>query len=426
MSGWIGWLLIVANVASSLARLEMHCFHECYIYNFKSRGDTFAFQHIADYAHVVNMNNVRMKRVHQRILEQLPPFVDTVKIARSGKLKWISVPQSLRSLEIKFTGLRRIDIAPNSSLNTLNIIGSDLVKVPLAFKNAPMLKLLGLYSCKFNAIDLATFCDYPNLSELFLESNQIRYVVNTSKRNCSIYKALTTLTLTGNMLTTVNMELFNVFVNMVVLSLNQNRITTLSGRLVHPTMGIFSVYKNMLEHVDLCGWDVPSMKNVFLAANRLTTLPECINNWTSVSKLQLSCNQMVKFSIESVAGMNNLESIVLECNKLTEIMLNSVHFPPNLSLLRIGRNYLTSLDLSFIPVRSLQVSVEYNLISSFDASNTSPNVTRLYMVGNQIDCTWESRLEQLYGECTRNDSITLFHKQSLTMCGNGTNKIIYV
>ncbi|XP_041777224.1 leucine-rich repeat protein soc-2 homolog isoform X2 [Anopheles merus] len=417
MFRWIVWSLIVANTASSPAKLGMYCFHECYIYNFQSKGDIFAFQHISTNFHVLNLQNVLMKRVRQWILERLPPSVDTLKIGNSNKLKWISVPQALRYLHVRYSGLRRIDIAANSSLSILHIFSSDkLMKVPPAIKNAPKLEYLRLRECGLRMIDLATFCNHAYLSELRLDSNKIRYIVNTAKSNCSFYNSFTRLVMSRNMLTTVNVELFNVFANLRTLNLKMNRITSLSGRLVARYLDQFGVDRNKLEQVDLCGWDVPSMETVVFASNDLTTLPECLNNWTSVSQLLLQHNKLTNFSIESVAGWNNLTSLTLSCNKLTDIVLSSVHFPKNLASLEINQNYLTTLDLSFVPVRSLRVSVNFNLISSFDVNNISPNVTRLSMMGNPVDCSRETELEQLYGECIRHDAFTLEHNQQAKIC----------
>ena len=128
------------------------------------------------------------------------------------------------------------------------------------------------------------FVSHSYLKLLDFENNNIRYIGNTSKKNCIFYNALTELILSTNMLTTVDMELFNVFVSLRQVDLQRNRITTLSGRLVHRSLEILAMNKNKLGHVDLCGWDVPSMKKVSFASNNLTTLPQCITNWTSVSK----------------------------------------------------------------------------------------------------------------------------------------------
>ena len=416
-------LLVVTNVASSFTEFEMSCNSECYIFNFKSKGDTFALRHIPAHVRVLNMNNVRMKHVDRWTLEQLPPFVHTVKIANSKKLQQVSVSKALIVVHVKNSNLKRVDIAANSALGELAVSKNELMKIPLDIQNAPHLSSLKVQETKLSEIDLAVFCDHYNLTELIFDSNKIRYVVNTSKRNCSFYNALIKITLFKNMLTTVNMELFNVFVNLKQVDLQMNRITTLSGRLSHHSLEVLAMSMNKLGHVELCDWDVPSMKTVSFSANHLTRLPECITNWTNITKLYFSFNEFTNFSIESVATMNNLEYIELKCNKLTEIMLNSVHFPPSLNNLAIGKNYLTSLNLSYIPVEWLQVSVEYNLIANFDTNNRPPNVRRLIMTGNPIDCSWLTRLEQLYGECIVNGLSVLLRDEEINQCGNSIYRI---
>ena len=278
------------------------------------------------------------------------------------------------------------------------------------------LEMLEIRDCKLSEIDLATFCDYSSLITLNLQRNMIRYVVNTSTRKCRVYDTLYKLQLQSNMITALNIELFNIFINLKVLNLHNNSISSLSGRMSQNTLETLSLSKNKLEHVDLCGWYVPSMDRVSFASNLLTKVPECINILTRVSMLFLNDNKITNFNIGSIAGLNNLTWLDLQCNQLTEVMLNSAHFPSNLELLDIQRNNLTSLDMSFIPVRSLVVNVDYNLISSVNVSRSSPNISKLLMWGNPIDCSWSTRLEQLYGECYRNDSFFLLHDVNVRMC----------
>uniref|UniRef100_A0A182JZK8 Leucine rich immune protein (Coil-less) n=1 Tax=Anopheles christyi TaxID=43041 RepID=A0A182JZK8_9DIPT len=212
------------------------------------------------------------------------------------------------------------------------------------------------------------------------------------------------------------MELFNVFTNLISLNLQNNRITTLAGRLGHNALATLLMGGNNFAHVDLCGWYVPSAQLVSFALNQLSTVPECINNWTSISALSLNHNQFARFSIEKLSGMNNLKYLFLQCNKLTEVMLNSVHFPPNLEYLNMDLNNLTALDLSFIPVRTLAIEARLNVISSFNLNNSSHNVTRLEMEGNPMDCTWRTPLEQLYGECEINAAKYQYVDYNIKQC----------
>ncbi|EAL38914.3 AGAP011649-PA, partial [Anopheles gambiae str. PEST] len=252
------------------------------------------------------------------ILEQLPTFIVELSIHSSDRLKRISVPKAINVIHIIESGLRRIDIFEGSSLTKLNVYDCDMTRLPRSIRNAPNLKNFRIDKCKLSNIDLATFCDYPYLRDLRLNGNKIRYVVNTSKRNCSIYSSVTLLELGNNMLTTVNMELFNAFTKLKALSLYNNKIVSITGQLALDSLSNLLMGGNRLEHLDLCGWYVPSMESVLLSLNRFTKIPECLNHWKSVSSLMLNHNQFTSFSIDKLAGMSNLTNLYLQCNKLTE------------------------------------------------------------------------------------------------------------
>ncbi|XP_061510828.1 protein phosphatase 1 regulatory subunit pprA-like [Anopheles gambiae] len=405
MVQWTVWLLLIVVNAASISdkSLRMSCPNLCFLFNFQKKGDTFAFQQISNTSQNLYMQNVLMKRLDLSILEQLPAFIVELSIHSSDRLKRISVPKAINVIHIIESGLRRIDIFEGSSLTKLNVYDCDMTRLPRSIRNAPNLKLFRIDKCKLSNIDLATFCDYPYLRDLRLNGNKIRYVVNTSKRNCSIYSSVTLLELGNNMLTTVNMELFNAFTKLKALSLYNNKIVSITGQLALDSLSNLLMGGNRLEHLDLCGWYVPSMESVLLSLNRFTKIPECLNHWKSVSSLMLNHNQFTSFSIDKLAGMSNLTNLYLQCNKLTEIELNSVFFPPNLKKLIVDNNNLTLLDLSFILAQDLVVQASNNFISSFNQENSSLNVTSLTMEGNPIDCSWATPLERLYGECVRNE-----------------------
>uniref|UniRef100_A0A240PM33 Leucine rich immune protein (Coil-less) n=1 Tax=Anopheles epiroticus TaxID=199890 RepID=A0A240PM33_9DIPT len=386
--------------------LRMQCYHECYIYDFQSADDTYAFHYIPNDTSAVFMENVLLKVMNHSILDQLPTAVNVLRIEYSVALKWISVPQNLYAVEIIGTSLERIDFKANSAVKMLQIQVCDLVKVPPAMENAENLIVLEILRCKLLDLDMASFCENPFLRYINLKDNRIRYVVNTSKKHCGMYNTLTHFLLQGNRLTTVNMEQWNVFVKLDTLSLVQNRITSISGQLVQHKLQTLSLHMNRLKHISTCGWYVPSLKKVDFSRNQLTVLPECINNLTSVRKLSLGYNRLANFSIESVAGMSNMTELGLACNGLTAILLNSVLFPPKLAKLDVTKNYLTSLDLTFVPVKALEVHAFSNLISSFDVNGTSPNVSHAYMLANPFCCSWEMPFEWEHVECSCSHTIT--------------------
>uniref|UniRef100_A0A182KDJ7 Leucine rich immune protein (Coil-less) n=1 Tax=Anopheles christyi TaxID=43041 RepID=A0A182KDJ7_9DIPT len=287
----------------------MFCNQECFIEDFELDDSAYAFKHIPSNVKTLLMLNVLIKHMDLLVLEKLPRSVDTLHIQLSYALKWISIPRTLRWVTVVNSKLRRIDIAANSLMNYLDISSSDVVKVPLTIQNARKLSYLRISSSKLSAIDFATFCDHTAMKELLLDDNKIRVIANSANRYCGIYDSLISLVLSQNKLTAVNMELFNVFVKLNVLSLQSSSITSISGHLALETLSDLWMDGNGLEQLDLCGWNVPSLSNLALAANLLTLVPECINNLTNVHTLTLSSNRIFYFTIESVAKMSSLRTL---------------------------------------------------------------------------------------------------------------------
>uniref|UniRef100_A0A182PN35 Leucine rich immune protein (Coil-less) n=1 Tax=Anopheles epiroticus TaxID=199890 RepID=A0A182PN35_9DIPT len=290
----MGGTLIVSNSVHCIVGLEFYCFRECCVDNLKSQDDAFTFNHIPNDMRVLRLTKVLIKHIDQPILEKIPPFIHTLKIENSQRLKRVSVPTGLSALKITRTGLRRVDIAANSFLSSLEIYKCDLMKVPQVILNAQMIQHLDISSCKLRALNMAQFCDNSHLESLVFDNNNIRFLVDTSNKRCSLYDSLKLLVLSSNKLTTINMELFNVFIKLNRLQLHINRITSISGRLNHSNLTILSIGENQLQHVDLCDWNVPAMEVVTFTLNYLTMVPKCIGNWTSVKELRLSHNKFTR------------------------------------------------------------------------------------------------------------------------------------
>uniref|UniRef100_A0A182KHJ7 Leucine rich immune protein (Coil-less) n=1 Tax=Anopheles christyi TaxID=43041 RepID=A0A182KHJ7_9DIPT len=422
MRCWILRLLVILSTANRMGTMRLQCSKEfCYLYDVSSQEDTFAYQYIPKDVDILTVENVMMEHVDHSILDGVPSFIDNLIIQNSYTLRWISVPQAVGNLLIVTSNLRRIDIEANSSMTYLGVSLCDLVKVPDALQNARQLEWLHITSCKLQGLNLASLCDNAHLGTLNLMGNKIRYVVNTSTRYCGMYDTLASITLSENLLTTVNMELFGVLVKMDTLYLHNNRIRALAGELIHSTVIELRMDGNKLMDLDLCGWCVPSLTRILLDRNNLTFIPECLNMLTNVSLFTMRSNQLSNFSIESVAGMNNLRHLDLSCNKLTMVSLQTVNFPANLELLNVDYNNLTALDLFFIPVKvALQVRVSFNLISNFDVSVASRNVTQLTMYDNLIVCEWNTPLVRERNRCNKTEgNVLLVHNARLrSVCRN--------
>uniref|UniRef100_A0A8W7Q4N7 Uncharacterized protein n=1 Tax=Anopheles coluzzii TaxID=1518534 RepID=A0A8W7Q4N7_ANOCL len=406
-------MLFLLGTANRMGSMRLQCSKQyCYLYDLTTSEDTFTYQYIPQHVEVLCIENTVMEHIDHAILEGVPSTIQEVIVTNSFALRWISVPRAVKSMMITSTNLRRMDIEANSSLSYLAVSVCDLVKVPDSIKHARGLGWLYITSCKLQGLNMASLCDNVRLGVLSLMRNKIRYVVNTSTRHCGVYDALASVTLSENLLTTVSMELFNVLVRMDGLYLQNNRIRTLAGQLIHGALAELRMDGNKLSSVDLCGWTVPSLASLMLDRNNLTAVPLCVNNFTNTSLLTMRSNRLSNFTIESVAGMSSLRKLDLSCNTLKTVMLSTAHFPADLEMLNIDYNNLEALDLSFVPVRSLEVHVSYNLISSFDACGASRNVSQLLMYDNLIVCAWHTSSVRERDRCNKTDgSVRRLHNE---------------
>ena len=104
--------------------------------NFKTKEDSFAFQNISNISNIFTFQNVLLKHMDYSILEKLPSFIDILVIFNAKKLQWLDIPPALSMVKIQISSLRRIDIAANSSISFLTILGSNLSSVPITLQSA--------------------------------------------------------------------------------------------------------------------------------------------------------------------------------------------------------------------------------------------------------------------------------------------------
>ncbi|KFB53840.1 AGAP005668-PA-like protein [Anopheles sinensis] len=215
----------------------------------------------------------------------------------------------------------------------------------------------------------------------------------------------TDIDFSSNLIQSVDLGLFRVSNRIVG---TDNQIARLSGNLISDYLNYIAISVNKLQMLNICEWDTPNLNGLNLSNNLLTSLPQCLENLKNLRDLRLASNRITSVTIESFATMWNLQLLDLADNNMTAIALNSTRFPPQIYALGLEKNLLTNIDLSYIPVKDMQIDVAYNLISSFDVNGTSPNVTSLQMACNPIDCSWYSAEQKESAVCERDHEVEIF------------------
>uniref|UniRef100_A0A182Y1B7 Leucine rich immune protein (Coil-less) n=1 Tax=Anopheles stephensi TaxID=30069 RepID=A0A182Y1B7_ANOST len=364
--------------------------------------DSFAFQYIANFPGKLVLKHIPMEHMDRSVLQKVPNQISCLHIKESASISWISVPRSLRCLSVDSSSLSRMDIEPSSTIRQLVITQCDLVHVPRTVKQARSLALLKIWKCKLRELDLATVCDNGRLDLLILKENEIRYVVNSATRQCSVYDSLTSLLLSRNRIVTIDLTLFRSFVRLEHLYLASNRLTSVTGPMVQQALYKLDLNSNRLSHLSFCDWHLPLLSILWISSNRLAMFPNCMNHFTNLTVITAVKNELNNFTIEALAGMDSLISLTLSYNSLTSVTMTTERFPANLQIIDLDHNNLTALNLPSIPVQSVQIDATANRIAEFDVNGTSANVSRLLMQGNPIDCSWYTPHERAHVQCVRN------------------------
>uniref|UniRef100_G1MYY9 Extracellular matrix protein 2 n=1 Tax=Meleagris gallopavo TaxID=9103 RepID=G1MYY9_MELGA len=130
---------------------------------------------------------------------------------------------------------------------------------------------------------------------------------------------LTSLDLTGNIITTISNEAFNGIPNLEWIDLSKNNISS-SGISPH-------AFKTLKK-----------LKRLYLDGNMLVHIPSELPS--ALEEIKINDNQLHAIDEDALQGLKNLVTLELEGNKLSEANVSPLAFYPltSLSYLRLGRN----------------------------------------------------------------------------------------
>ncbi|XP_050079258.1 toll-like receptor 7 [Anopheles maculipalpis] len=370
----------------------------------RTRADMFVYRFIPTTVNAVNYHNLVIGHADNAFFNTIPSFLTEVSILNSMHIRWLTVPQrsNISTLNVSFTGLRRIDMEKNDVLTEFIVASGNIAEISPSIRNLQASREICITNCLIESLDLGTFCDMSKLQVLNVYGNRITHIQNSAKSNCSLYDSLEMLTLSQNFLQSLNMELFNPFRILTLLNINENNIGAVFGKYKTDTDLRLFLSKNRIKTINVCEWNVPLMVWLDLRHNSLTAVPNCLEKLNGVRDLDLSFNQLRNVTVESFAKMDSLLRLIMSSNNMTTISFNTTRYPVNLKTVWITENKLTELDLSLVAVPSLEIYVDNNFIENVDVSNVSKNVTLLQMKNNPIDCSWNTVEERLNLTCIEN------------------------
>uniref|UniRef100_A0A182KGJ7 Uncharacterized protein n=1 Tax=Anopheles christyi TaxID=43041 RepID=A0A182KGJ7_9DIPT len=269
--------------------------------------------------------------------------------------------------------LSSVQCEANNALQTLLLCRTNLDAVPPTVNVLSEAQRIEMTFSNLDTIDFMLFCNLSKLNTLSFVRNKIKHIANSATTNCSLYSGLKYLYISQNALVKINLEMFNPFDCIVHISFFFNQLHAVIGDFQNKACFSLEFGHNKLRSLELCRWNLPKLSLLHLSSNSFVTLPLCFDHIPSLKRLDMSNNLLSNISVQAFAKLDSLVSLDFSSNQITFIELNTPHYPKNLQLLKLRNNRLTSLDLSFVPVQLLEVNVQRNLISCFDANQTSPN-----------------------------------------------------
>ncbi|OXB58174.1 hypothetical protein ASZ78_006946 [Callipepla squamata] len=153
---------------------------------------------------------------------------------------------------------------------------------------------------------------------------------------------LTSLDLTGNIITTISNEAFNGIPNLEWIDLSKNNISS-SGISPH-------AFKTLKK-----------LKRLYLDGNMLVHIPSELPS--TLEEIKINDNQLHAIDEDALQGLKNLVTLELEGNKLSEANVSPLAFYPlkSLSYLRLGRNKFRIIPQG-LPVTLEELYLENNQI----------------------------------------------------------------
>ncbi|OXB73745.1 UNVERIFIED_CONTAM: hypothetical protein H355_007878 [Colinus virginianus] len=153
---------------------------------------------------------------------------------------------------------------------------------------------------------------------------------------------LTSLDLTGNIITTISNEAFNGIPNLEWIDLSKNNISS-SGIGPH-------AFKTLKK-----------LKRLYLDGNMLVHIPSELPS--TLEEIKINDNQLHAVDEDALQGLKNLVTLELEGNKLSEANVSPLAFYPlkSLSYLRLGRNKFRIIPQG-LPVTLEELYLENNQI----------------------------------------------------------------
>lgn len=253
-----------------------------------------------------------------------------------------------------------------------------------SFRNLTGVTFLSLAYNKIEEIPRHVLSHMPKLITLDMGRARIRKIGGEDLRNL---KELRTLICVYNEIEMLERDCFPK--QLVVLSLSENRITSLNGTLRDlENLNVLFLNHNKLTSIDgELSANLSMLHSLLIHHNRLTSLPKEISNFRRLESLYLSHNEFKNLDglIKNLDGLSVLD---IQSNRLEHLARDEFQFCTNLHELDLSNNWIKSINGSLLPAGNLtRCEFSRNLLTefSFDEIRGLEFLQKLALSHNKIE-----------------------------------------
>ncbi|XP_053664071.1 protein artichoke-like [Anopheles marshallii] len=291
-------------------------------------------------------NNLHLKQYHEQSI--LLPSAHTLEA-----LTLQEAPQ-----------LHTITVQTNRHLKQLEITQCAISFVPPSIRNLISLRELRLKFCPIRVLNLALLSSLKYLETAQFMGNNITIIYPPQ---ASIAQNIQTIDLSYNKVQQIDMSAFRTLKQMNNLNLAYNRLATIEyppdGVVTLPRLTTLYLSNNKIKRISFVQLNASSMEFLELSSNRLSTMPEHIDQFPKLILLALNDNGLGTFDFASLESLSNLQRLELNNNRLRSIDLPSEVLLPSLFQLSLANNQLTSVALEQLTAPRLSlIDLSSNLL----------------------------------------------------------------
>uniref|UniRef100_A0A8W7PFR5 Leucine rich immune protein (Coil-less) n=1 Tax=Anopheles coluzzii TaxID=1518534 RepID=A0A8W7PFR5_ANOCL len=235
-------------------------------------------------------------RVPPEAISSFQPIVNYLILERCRTDQLILPPNcTLQSISLIQTSIHRLEVFHNTQLYYLSVTNSEISSLLPSLYNLTALETVRLWQMHIPVFSFDVLRNMEKLNVIELSYNRIEQLQLSSNATCC--RNLSLLDLSFNRLSTIDCALLSSMQALTVLQLSSNVIQELYGSLHLPHLTELDLSNNRIKSIDLCRWQIGSLKGLNVVNNRIEHLFDCLGQLQNLMTFQIAGNALTQLDL---------------------------------------------------------------------------------------------------------------------------------